>query len=271
MHSDRRPHGPRRPPHRGGEKKDQGWHHVAGWYHDYLESSETLQDRVVYPGVERLLAPARGKSYLDVACGEGAFAARLAKTGAKVVGFDAAPALIRIAERRRVPGAEFLIADATEAGTRALYGRAFDGAACILAIQNIRDAERVFAQTASLLKPGAPFVIVLNHPAFRIPRQSMWGHDEKKKLQYRRIERYLSPMNIPIEMSPGAKHGETTMSYHHPLAFYVNELARAGFLVDQMEEWTSHKESKPGGHARAENRARDEFPLFLAIRARKTS
>lgn len=260
-------HGNRRPP----MKKDQGWQHVAGWYHEYLESSETLQDKVVYPGVERLLAPGKGNTYLDVACGEGAFAQRLAKGGAKVVGFDAAPALIRIAERRRVPGAEFLVADATDAGTRALYGRQFDGAACILAIQNIRDAERVFVQTASLLKPNAPFVIVLNHPAFRIPRQSMWGHDEKKKMQYRRVERYLSPMNIPIEMNPGAKHGETTMSYHHPLAFYVNELARAGFVIDHMEEWTSHKESKPGGHAREENRARDEFPLFLAIRARKIS
>jgi hypothetical protein len=30
-------------------------------------------------------------------------------------------------------------------------------------------------------------------------------------------------------------------------------------------EWYSHKESQPGPRAKAENRARKEFPLFLAL------
>jgi len=41
-------------------------------------------------------------------------------------------------------------------------------------------------------------VIVLNHPCFRIPRQSGWGIDEKNKLQFRKVIKYMSPMEIPL-------------------------------------------------------------------------
>jgi hypothetical protein len=40
-------------------------------------------------------------------------------------------------------------------------------------------------------------------------------------------------------------------------------------LVDAMEEWPSHKQSTSGPRAAAENVARREIPMFLAIRALK--
>jgi len=39
-------------------------------------------------------------------------------------------------------------------------------------------------------------------------------------------------------------------------------------VISDLEEWTSDKVSA-GKSARAENRARSEFPLFLAIKAVK--
>ena len=47
----------------------------------------------------------------------------------------------------------------------------------------------------------------------------------------------------------------------------MNGLAAAGLWTDGLEEWPSHRSSEPGPAARAENRARAEFPLFLALRA----
>jgi hypothetical protein len=41
-----------------------------------------------------------------------------------------------------------------------------------------------------------------------------------------------------------------------------------GFAIEKIEEWTSEKQSE-GKMARAENRARDEFPMFMAILAVK--
>jgi len=40
------------------------------------------------------------------------------------------------------------------------------------------------------------------------------------------------------------------------------------FTIDIIEEWTSDKESV-GKVAKMENRARSEFPLFLALKCRK--
>ena len=264
-----RPDGERRPgPSRSGQPA--GWQNVARWYSQDLEGPDTFQEQVVFPGVIRRLAPRAGAESRALACGDGSFDVLLTAAKARVVGFDAAPALIERARRRSLPGAEFLVGDARHFPD-ALRARRFDGAVCVLAIQNIKEMEAVFREAAAALRPGAPFVLVLNHPAFRVPRQSEWGWDEVKKTEYRRLDRYLTPLDIPILMNPGRRGGRpvTTMSYHRPLGGYFAALAAAGFAVDALEEWASHHESRPGKRAKAENRARAEFPLFLALRARR--
>jgi hypothetical protein len=42
-------------------------------------------------------------------------------------------------------------------------------------------------------------------------------------------------------------------------------------LIDALEEWPSHKTSTSGPRAAAENTARKEIPMFLALRAVKIS
>jgi hypothetical protein len=111
--------------------------------------------------------------------------------------------------------------------------------------------------------------VVLNHPAFRIPKASGWGWDEQAKIQYRRIDRYLSESKTEIDMHPGEKRGERTISFHRPLQYYVKALGKAGFSVAALEEWNSHKHSEPGPRAAAEDRARKEIPLFLCLVAKK--
>ncbi len=231
-----------------------------------MQSEDTLQEKVVFPGALRLLAPQTGKTYLDVACGEGTFAAMIAASGALVTGVDAARELVAQAQKRGVAGTKFLLGDA-ERLHEVLPKTVFDGAVCVLALQNIANLDAVVMHVGRLLKPGAPFVMVLNHPAFRIPRQSSWGFDEERKLQYRRIDMYLTSSEIPIQAHPGSAPTVRTLSYHRPLSAYVIALARAGFVIDAMEEWTSHKISDSGNRAKAENRARNEIPLFLAMRA----
>ena len=117
------------------------------------------------------------------------------------------------------------------------------------------------------LKPGGRFVMVTTHPCFRIPRQTHWGWDEQKKIQYRRVDLYGSESAIPILTPPFSQPDSFTVTYHRPLQSYVQALAEAGLGVDGLEEWTSHKTSEPGKRSKAENRARQEIPLFMALRA----
>lgn len=256
-----------RPPARGPKTS---WEGVARWYGKHMDKEDTVQDAVVLPGAERLLSPAPGKRYLDIACGEGAFTRLIArKPGVKAAGFDASPSLIERAKRRAPQGAEYLVADARKFAAK-YPAASFDGASCLLAIQNIDEIGPVFADAAKVLKPGAMFVIVMNHPSFRQLRQSGWGWDENRKLQYRRVDKYLGAYDVPVQAHPGSAPDVVTHSFHRPLQAYVKALAKSGFSIVDLEEWSSHKTSDSGPKAKAENASRTEIPMFLAIVAKKS-
>ena len=252
-----------------GFEEKTSWEPVAKWYGQHMKEEDTFQSEVIFPGALRLLAPKRGGKYLDIACGEGSFVRAVANAGGEVTGFDLSSSLIKQAEGKNIRGASFRVANAKDFA-RYFDAGAFDGASCNLALQNISELSAVLADAGKVLKPGGSFVMVINHPMFRIPRQTGWGFDEGRGLLYRRVDSYLSPNEIPIVANPGQGHkSAVTYSFHRPLETYIKELAKAGFAVDAIEEWISHRESNSGPRAKAENRARNEIPMFMAIRAKK--
>jgi SAM-dependent methyltransferase len=207
-----------------------------------------------------------GQRVLDLACGQGAFTRHLAKLGLEVFGVDASAGLIRLARRRSGPKASYRVLPAEQLGRLQMPG-AFDAVVCVLAIQNMEPISPVLAGCASVLRPGGRLVIVMNHPCFRIPRQSGWGEDPSRKLVYRRVDRYLTPLRIPVQVHPGSAPETVVWSFHRPLQEYVDAMVQAGLMVDKLEEWASDRTSQPGRRATAENRARAEIPLFMALRA----
>ena len=246
------------------------WEPIADWYGKHLSQAGTFHETIIFPNTFRLLNPKPHHTYLDLACGEGSFCRYILKqVDTNLIGLDASAQLIKQASQAtRAKNTRFITGDATRFATE-FNPASIDGMSCMLAIQNINPLAPVLRDAATVLKPGGCFVLVMNHPAFRQPRQSGWGWDEERKLQYRRIDAYLTSYEMPIIAHPGSKPSVKTYSYHRPLSEYVQELARHGFVVDALEEWISDKNSDSGPRAKAENVARQEFPLFLAIRARK--
>ena len=242
------------------------WEPVEKWYNRLVgDEGHYYHRRVIIPGVLRLLE--NPKSVLDLACGTGVLARHLPDE-TTYLGVDAAPSLIKAAkEADQAPHRDYLIADITK--PLKLKNNLFTHATILLAAQNVESPLEVFRNAQRNLEKGGKFIMVINHPCFRIPRQSSWQVDQQKKIQYRRIDRYLSTMKIPIQMHPGkGKESPTSLSFHHPLSHYVRWLYEAGFVIECLEEWCSDKVSV-GGAAKMENQSRAEFPLFLAIRAKK--
>jgi len=245
-------------------KKSTSWNKVAKWYDESLRG-DNMHTLVVLPGVMRMLAPKRGEKIIDLACGQGQLAGLLVKAGALVAGVDAAPELIKIA-RTRIKAAEFFVGDIQRPIP---LDEEFDAATCVLALQNVEKIDLVFKEMSQALRSGGRAVVVINHPAFRIPRQTSWEFDNSKQMQFRRVDAYLSENRIPITMHPGERGSAVTWSFHRPMQSYIQAAATAGLVVDGLEEWISPKESRPGARSKAENRARKEFPLFMALRFRK--
>lgn len=259
--------------HQQTNRPSTSWEPVGQWYHQSVgEEGHYYHQRIVLPGVLRLLnlKEAEGElSLLDLACGNGVLARHL-PSNMSYTGVDLSPSLIKNAEResKRTSLRSYHVGDATM--SLPLPQAHYSHVTILLAIQNMREPKRAFANAAKHLRQGGRLVVAMNHPCFRIPRQSSWMIDETKKIQYRRIDRYLSPMEIPIHAHPS--HGENssaTISFHHPLCDYFLWLHEAGFSVEMLEEWHSDKQSY-GKNAKMENRSRSEIPLFLALSAIKS-
>ena len=241
------------------------WEPVEKWYHSLVgEDGHYYHRQVILPGIKKLIE--NPSSLLDLACGTGILSRYLPKE-IDYLGIDAAPSLIKAAkDASQHPKHQFQIGDITKPLN--LNRKDFSHAAIILALQNLEFPEKAFENAFKHLQKDGKLIMVLNHPCFRVLRQSAWGIDQAKKIQYRRIDRYYSTMKIPITAHPGKEKSESTLSFHHPLSYYSRSLFDTGFTIELIEEWCSDKVST-GGAAKMENRARAEIPLFMAIRAKK--
>jgi hypothetical protein len=163
-----------------------------------------------------------------------------------------------------------MLGDARDLSSCAELRRAeFDAAVFLLSIQDMDPLEVVLRSAAWAVKPEGRVALLLTHPAFRVPRQSGWGYDGGRKLQYRRVDSYLTPLAVPMKELPGGK--SATRSFHRPLGTYVNALAASGLLVERMVEIPAHKVNLPVPDDRAADRARREIPLFLGLKASRVT
>jgi SAM-dependent methyltransferase len=248
-----------------------GWDHVAGWYDGWVGGSGSRYHRaIVVPAAQRLLGLRPGERVLDVGCGSGVFAPIARAAGATCVGVDASPAMVAIARRRHGREGTFLVADAAgldHPDMRRRLGPAFDAAVFLLSVQDMEPLGPILRSVGRVLRTRARIVLVLTHPAFRVPRHSGWLADPSRGLVSRRIDAYLRPMAVPLDGRPGS--GPTT-TFHRPISAYVAALAAAGFAIDAFEELADDPDLRtPAGSRQRDETfpANPDIPLFLAIRA----
>lgn len=114
------------------------------------------------PAVLELLGDVAGRRILDAGCGSGPLLADLEELGASVTGFDASPAMIRLARTRLGDEADLQVADLTQ--PLPYEDEAFDDALAVLVLHYLEDWSRPLAELRRVLKPGGRLVVVVNHP-----------------------------------------------------------------------------------------------------------
>ena len=246
---------------------DTSWEKSSSWYNQIVgEKGQYYHQKIVIPGVLKMLEMQSNESLLDLGCGQGILG-RSVNDGVEYYGVDASPALVDYAMRMdKTENHIYKVGDVTKKLPVSKYD--FDKAAIILALQNMADSEAVFVNASNHLKEGGRLVMVINHPYFRIPKYSGWGTDKTNRVQFRWVYKYMSTLRNAIVTNPGKTDSETTWSFHKPLSKYSEELNKAGMVIEKIEEWISDKKSM-GGAAKMENIAREEIPLFMAICAVK--
>lgn len=245
----------------------RSWQQAASWYDNCVrEEGHYYHRTLILPNLLKILGKKPTGSLLDLGCGQGVLE-RAIPSSLEYVGVDSASDLLDEAKKRAHSQTSlFLKQDLCEEFS---LDQSFNWACFLLSLQNIENPKIAIANAAKHLKKKGKLVLVLNHPCFRIPRQSSWGVDETSKSQYRKISRYMSFMEVPIQTNPGKKqNSNVTYSYHFPLSDLFSWLAKEHLVVLTLNEWCSNKVSQ-GAKARMEMRAKKEFPLFLTLIAEK--
>lgn len=248
----------------------RSWDAVAEWYLGWSGTRGSIHHRrTAIPLLLDLLAPRPGERILDLGCGPAALAPHIAQRRGTFVGIDRSRRLIDAARRAHRGKGRFLVGDVTALDrVTALDSAPFDAVTFLLSIQDIDPLAAAFAGLRARLTATGRVVIVMIHPCFRVPRQSGWGWDAHRQLQFRRVDSYLTPLSVPMRSAADGR--AATRSYHRPLEHYVGVLAEAGFVIDALREVPAQPVAQ-GSPSLAQRRAEAEFPLFLGLRARRAA
>jgi len=239
------------------------WEKVSGWYAKLVgDKGHYFHRQIILPNLARIMLLKEGETVAEIGCGEGVLGRTVvAKNG--YLGIDIAKDLILEAKKKDdLNNHKYLVADAT---VDLNIAEKFDWVVMMLSLQNINKPFRAITNAKKLLAENGKLVIVLNHPCFRIPKHSDWEDDRDRGKIWRKVDKYLNPMEIPIESNPfKGTVKKTTYSYHYPISGYSQMLADNGLLIERIEEWVSNKKSQ-GVMAVAEDKARREIPMFMTI------
>ena len=254
----------------------RAWEANAAHWDDYMGAAgNDFVNRLVWPATQRLLDARPGERVLDVACGNGLYALRLAELGAHVTAFDFSAALIARARTRSADHAEridYHVLDATDLNALLALGEGqYDAALCNMALFDMADIAPLAAGLARLLRPGGRFIFSVMHPCFNGLHATFVaeGHDDGRRLTTRyglRLSRYLTPFaaeGIAIRGQP-----EPQLYFHRPLGELLRPFLSAGFVIDGLEEAAFPPDHRPekqtswGGNY-------SEFPPVLVARLKR--
>jgi 2-polyprenyl-3-methyl-5-hydroxy-6-metoxy-1,4-benzoquinol methylase len=219
------------------------WNQNAPFWDERMGEGNSFHKTLIEPTQERLLKVYAGQRILDIACGNGQFARRLARLGACVLGVDISERMIERARARTTePGdrVEFRIVDCTRADALMSLGeKQFDAAVCTMALMDMAAIQPLFTALAKLLKAGGCLVFSVLHPCFN--SGLVMQVREREDVAGQVVDRYsvrVSGYIHPLTHQGVAMIGQPVPQYyfHRPLSLLLHPAFEAGFVLDGLAE-----------------------------------
>jgi len=219
------------------------WNANAKFWDNYMGEGGSFQRALIGPATERLLGLRAGEWVLEVACGNGMFARRMAQLGGRVVACDFAEAFLECARARTTEleeRIEYRTLDATDYGQLLALGEGrFDAAVCTMALMDMAVIDPLFKALSMLLKPGGRFVFSLTHPCLNSGRgckrviEAIEG-ESIETVPAVQISNYITPTAYKgrgIADQPVPQY-----YFHRPLSVLFQSAFGAGFVLDGLVE-----------------------------------
>ncbi len=249
------------------------WNRKAAYWDEYMKEGNDWHLNLISPAVERLLEVQPGQAILDIACGNGMLARRLAQLGARVTACDFSSEFISRARARSHGFAdqiEYLVVDATDRDQLlGLREQRFDGATCTQGMMDMPVIAPLFEAAGRLVRPGGPFVVTLSHPCFNrtgmsIVAETVDDDAGRHTVTGVKVRNYLT-------MHPekgGGVPGEPEPHYYfdRSLSELLAPAFRAGLVLDGIEEPSFERGAQDSG--RLSWLSIPDIPPILALRFR---
>lgn len=145
----------------------------------YAEWRRSTLGRITDALEERLLldriGPARGLCILDVGCGDGVLATRLARSGARVTGIDASADMIASARRRATAAGVEIDLRQGDAGDLPFLDERFDCVVSVATLCFVDDPRQTIREMVRVLKPGGRLILGV------LGRWNLWAAQRRAK------------------------------------------------------------------------------------------
>jgi 2-polyprenyl-3-methyl-5-hydroxy-6-metoxy-1,4-benzoquinol methylase len=219
------------------------WDQNAAFWDDRMGDGNDFQRILIGPASERLLNLQPGETVLEIACGNGVFARRMAQLGVHVIATDFSAELLERARARtseHTDRIEYRLLDATREEQIVALGKLrFDAAVCNMAIMDMAEIDPLMRGIRQVVKPGGRFVFSLTHPCFNHTGMALCA--EEATVNGELITTYSIKVTKYLHSSPQkgiAMVGQPVPHYYfdRPLHVLFNACFRAGLVLDGLEE-----------------------------------
>jgi 2-polyprenyl-3-methyl-5-hydroxy-6-metoxy-1,4-benzoquinol methylase len=222
------------------DKVKDVWNSNAEFWDSRMGEGNPFHKTLIEPAQLKLLNVKSGDRILDIACGNGQFARKMAGLGAKVTAIDFAENFIDIAKSRGTANIEYQVIDVTrESDLHLLTGQVFDSIVCTMAIMDMENIELLVKYLPAVMKKGGVFVFSILHPCFNSGENAMVQEQtdsdgELKSRYYVKMSNYLlekSSLGIGMAGQPKPQY-----YFHRPISAIFKYFFDNGFVLDGFEE-----------------------------------
>lgn len=263
-------------PDQANEETRAAWNANAAYWDTRMgDHGNDFVNELIWPAVEHFLRLQPSEHVLDIGCGNGLYARRLAALGGEVVAFDFAQSMIDLAAAYATEHASrivYHVLDATDEAALLTLGEGkFDAAICNMALMDIATIDPLLRALARLLKPNGRFVFSITHPCFNHARAVHVAEMEDKEGEI------VTTYSIKVwgYMTPSVAHGVAIAGQPRPQLYFDRPLHQllgagfaAGFVVDGLEERAFSPDNPPGRNPLGWNGKFSEIPPVLVVRMR---
>jgi len=217
------------------------WNTNAAYWDNRMGEGNDFHNVLINPNQIDLLDIKKGDSILDIACGNGQFARRMTRLGARVTAIDFSDVFINLARSKPLADKiDYRVIDVTRKTELAkLRGNNFDSIVCTMAIMDIENIEPMISFLPEILKNNGKFVFSILHPCFNSGEASQVNEHtdtggREHNIYYVKVSNYLISQRTKGEGIRGQPKSQ--YYFHRPLSEILNLCFENGFYMDAMRE-----------------------------------